>query len=162
MRWAKEELANGDRAKALWNIDMALSLSPRMEEAIRLKERLTEKAYWADESRISSAKYLIQQMIMQELGKPVERIVPPDKPRDADKVESDVRKALGISKRYEDPIPGMGTGLVGVQTTTRPAGADTHSPAPDKPAAPTKKPTTRPTTRPDQAKTNVVEPKTTQ
>jgi len=105
MRWAKEELEDGDRGKALWNVDMALSMNPRMEEAIRLKERLTEKAYWSDESRISSIKYVIQKMVMQELGLPFERIVPPVKPRDPKKVQPVVREALGIGDLYEDPIP---------------------------------------------------------
>lgn len=106
MRWAKQALAQGDQAKALWNIDMALSMSPRMDEAIRLKERLTEKQYWADESRISSVRYLIQRMVMQDLGMPFERVVPPDKPRDPKKIDPKVRKALGIGDLYEDPLPG--------------------------------------------------------
>jgi len=105
MRWARRELASGRPDKALWNIDMALSLAPRMEEAIRLKERLTERAYWADEARMSSIKYAIRKMIMHELGKPLERIIPPDKPRDAQDVDEDVRKALGIQQRFEDPLP---------------------------------------------------------
>ncbi len=109
LRWAKRELAAGRRDKALWNVDMALSLSTRLEAAIRLKERLTEQAYWADESRISSIKYAIQKMVMQELGRPVERIILPGKPRNAEDVEEDVREALGITKRYEDPLPGPGT-----------------------------------------------------
>jgi len=107
MRWARRELASGRLDKALWNIDMALSINPRMEEAVRLKERLTERAYWADEARISSIKYAIQKMIMHELGKPLERIIPPGKPRDAGDVDEDVRKALGIQQRFEDPLPGV-------------------------------------------------------
>jgi len=106
MRWARAALAAGDRGKALWNIDMALSLQPRMEEAIRLKERLTQQAYWADTARISTVRYVIQQMIMQELGKPVERIVLPGKPRNVENVEPEVREAFGIGRRYEDPLPG--------------------------------------------------------
>jgi len=106
MRWAKQELANGDRAKALWNVDMALSCNPRMEEALRLKERLMDRALWSDESRESSIKYLIRQLVMQDLAMPVERIVPPGKPRDPQKVDPAVRKALGIGDRYEDDLPG--------------------------------------------------------
>ncbi len=105
LRWARKELAAGDREKALWNIDMALSLQPRMEEAIRMKERLTEKAYWADESQYSAAKYIMQRMAVQgSLDKPVERAIPWRKPRDGEKLEADVRDALGVKHRPEDPI----------------------------------------------------------
>jgi len=105
MRWARQELLAGRRDKALWNVDMALSLNPKMIEAVHLKERLTDRAYWADEHRISTAKYVVQQMVMQELGKPVERIVPPDKPLKAKDVEPEVREKLGIAERYFDPLP---------------------------------------------------------
>ena len=108
LRWAKRALLDGRRDKALWNVDMALSLQPRMEGAIRLKERLTEQAYWSDESQYSSVKWVIQRMIMQDLGKPAERIIPPGKPRSATKVEPEVRKAMGVEIRYEDPLPGPG------------------------------------------------------
>lgn len=108
MRWAKRALSVGNLAKALWNVDMVLSLSPRMIEAIHLKERLTNQAYWADESRASTTKYIIQQMMMQELGKPVERIIPPRRPRNAEDIDQDVRDAFGITKRYEDPVVAQG------------------------------------------------------
>jgi len=104
MRWAKQALASGDTAKALWNVDMALSLAPDHIEAIRLKERLTDQAYWADEARISTSKYMIQMLMMQELGKPFPRIIPPDKPAYSKDVEPAVQKAFGIGPRYEDPL----------------------------------------------------------
>jgi type IV pilus assembly protein PilQ len=106
MRCAKQALREGDRDKAEWQVDMALSIHPRMEEAIRLKERLTQKAYWADQSQTSSIKYVIERMVSEELGKPVERVIPPRKPRDGDKVEEPVRSGLGIRKRTEDPLIG--------------------------------------------------------
>jgi len=109
MREAKKHLRAGRAASALWDIDMALSLSPRMEEAIRLKERLTEKAFWADESQVSSVKYVIRRMIMNELGKPVERVIPPAKPRDASRLDDDVRRTFGITERPEDPLFGEAT-----------------------------------------------------
>jgi len=105
MRWAKQALNDGRHDWALWCIDLALSLQPRMEEAIRLKERLTGTAYWSGESQESAAKYVIQRMMMQEMGKPVEQIIPPGKPRDADAVDPEVRKAFGIEKRPETPLP---------------------------------------------------------
>jgi type IV pilus assembly protein PilQ len=109
LRWAREHLEEGDLSKTLWNVDMALSLDPRLLEAIRLKERLTETAYWADESRLSSAKYIVQDMVMQDLGLPLERIVPPKKPRNPKKVDPKIRKAFGIGDLYEDllPVPGV-------------------------------------------------------
>jgi len=106
LRQAKQDLRNGRRGWALWHVDMALSLEPRMEEAIRLKERLTERTYWSDQSQYSAAKYVVQRMIMAELGKPVERVIPPRKPRDTGELGPDIRKAFGISPRIEDPLPG--------------------------------------------------------
>ena len=76
-----------------------------MAEAVELKERLTETAYWADESRVSSVKYAVQKMLMQELGKPYERIVMSDKPIDPKKVEPVVRQRFGIGPVYQDPLP---------------------------------------------------------
>ncbi len=104
MRQAKQDLADGKRDCALWNIDMALSLEPRMEEAIRLKERLTEKAYWADEAQYSATKYVLERMIMTDLGKPVERMIPPNKPRSAVDLPKDVRDAFDARPRIEDPL----------------------------------------------------------
>jgi len=109
MRWAKQDLRNGDRDKALWNIDMALAMQPQMIEAIRLKERLAEEVYWSDTSQYSTAKYIIQRMIMQGLGKPVERVIPERKPRDGSTLPADVRDALGIGGRPEDPLPWPGS-----------------------------------------------------
>jgi len=106
VRWAKEALREGKRDRALWNLDLALACDPRQVDAIRLKEQVTQKAYWSDLPRNSAANHVIQRMIMQELGKPVERIIPPDKPLDADRVDPDVRKALGIQQRIQDPLPG--------------------------------------------------------
>lgn len=105
MRSSKRSLTEGNYDSALWKVDMALSLQPRMEEAIRLKERLTKKAFWSDESQYSVAKTIIERMIMQDLGKPVERIVSPDRPRDSEKIEPEVREVFGIKDRPEDPLP---------------------------------------------------------
>ena len=130
LRKAKEDLRRGRRGSALWHVDTALSLAPRMEEAIRLKERLSEKAYWSDQSQFSAVKYVIQRMIMNEMGKPVERIIPPGKPRRARDVDSDVRKAFGIGSRPEDPLPGVrrpkpdAPSGKGAQVKTRPEAAD--------------------------------------
>jgi len=107
MRWAKQAFTRGELSKALWNLDMALSMSPRMEEAIHLRERLTNKAYWADESRDSVAAYVIQRMVMQDMGKPVEDIVYPYKPLHATDVDPQVRDDLGIGERPERPIPAL-------------------------------------------------------
>ena len=106
MRCAKQALREGDREKAEWLLDMALSLQPGMEEAIRLKEHLTQKAYWADQSQHSSIKYVIERMVSEELGTPVERVIPSRKPRDGSKVDEPVRNGLGIRKRTEDPLIG--------------------------------------------------------
>ena len=78
-----------------------------MEEAIRLKERLTKEAIWAHEARYSSIHYLVQRMIMQELGHPVEKVILPGKPRDGMSLDENIRKALGIGPRPEMPLEGL-------------------------------------------------------
>ncbi|MCK4277439.1 MAG: hypothetical protein KAX78_13045, partial [Phycisphaerae bacterium] len=103
MRKAKQSFREGDTAKALWNLDMALSMHPHMDQAVKLKERLTDQAYWADESRNSAIRFLIQRMIMQELGKPLDPILPPDKPLDSEQIDPEVRKALGIESAARPP-----------------------------------------------------------
>jgi len=139
IRWARKDLAEGRRKMALWNVDMALGMDPRLEEAIRLKERLTEAAYWSDNAQSSVIKYAIQRMIMHELGKPVERIIPPAKPRSGADVDEDVRDALGIDRRYEDPLPPVPAYKINpdVMKVDSPAG---HDPAVEGPADPPAEP----------------------
>ena len=95
MRWARESFNAGKSGDALWNVDMALSLDPKMIQAIRLKEELTEKAYWADEYRWSAVKYVIPRMMMQELGRPVDMVIPPDRPRSVTALPGDVTHRFG-------------------------------------------------------------------
>jgi len=105
MRWARQHLRDGEVDKALWDVDMALSLEPRMMEAIKLKERLTDRAYWHDQPRHSAIKYIIQRMIMNELGRPVDEVITPDKPLDVNEIHPDARKAMGIKKEPQTPLP---------------------------------------------------------
>jgi len=103
IRRAREAMAKGDRDKAMWHVDKTLSLTPRMEEAIRLKEHLTGKAYWSDQARFSSARYVIQRMIMSELHKSDEGVIVPKKPQDGSVLDADVKKAFGIGGRIVPP-----------------------------------------------------------
>jgi len=105
LRRAKDFLRAGDREKAMWNLDMALSLRRSFIEAIRLKEDLTNRAYWADAARYSVVQYVIPRMIMQELGKPFDTVVPPNKPRNGEGLGADVKKAFGIEPLLESPLP---------------------------------------------------------
>jgi type IV pilus assembly protein PilQ len=102
--WANQALSEGHRGTALWNVDMALSMQPMFEEAIRLKERLTGQPYWSTYSQESSIKYVIQRMMMQDLGRPVEMVIPPDKPRSAEDLDSKVQEAFGMGPRLELPL----------------------------------------------------------
>ena len=106
IRWAKQHLSAGDVDKATWDVDMALSIYPTFEEAISMKEQLTEEAYWSDEARVSSVRQLVQRLMMQEMHKPAETIISPLKPLHAEDVDPQVRKAFGIGKRYREPIFG--------------------------------------------------------
>ena len=120
MRWAKQALAKGQKGFAMWHLDMVLSMNPKLDEAVHLKERLNGRANWADEPRISSAKYIIQRMMMHEMGKSVESVIPPQKPRSNDKVDPRVKKAFGMEKRYEDPLPKIDLSPEKPKTQTKP------------------------------------------
>lgn len=104
MRWARQNIAKGRRARALWDLNMTLSLEPRMSEAIRLKERLTKEAIWAYEPRTSDTGYIIQRMIMSEIGQPPEKVMVPLKPMDGMRLEKKIRDALGIGRRLVLPL----------------------------------------------------------
>jgi len=104
LRWAKEAVAEGNCCKAMCNLDMALSLEPRMIDAIHLKERLTDQAYWHCESRPSTTRIIIEQLMMQELGMPVELIVPPCKPLHARDIAPAVRQQQDIGERKLMPL----------------------------------------------------------
>ncbi|RPI60135.1 MAG: hypothetical protein EHM48_07745, partial [Planctomycetaceae bacterium] len=105
LRAARKNVAADQMDKAMWNLDMALSLQPQCAEAIQLKERLTGKAYWSDEMRVSNVKYVVQQMISQELNLPVSEIIPPTKPLDVEKINPAFREAMGIEPRPIDEMP---------------------------------------------------------
>ncbi len=143
-RSAKQALSEGKREQAMWDLDMALSIRPRLAEAISLKEQLTRKAYWADEVQNAPTRYVVERMIMQELGKCYKTVIPPDRPLNAEKIPEDVRKALGIQPVIDPPGPMPLTGLIEqsnvkveiqVPTNARPpVEAPKPKPAQDKPA----------------------------
>jgi len=112
LRTAKEAIRAGDREQALWDLDMALSIRPRLFEAIRIKEQLTQKAYWSDEVQHAASKYVVERMMMQELGKPYDTVVPPNRPLDANRIPEDVRKALGIQPEIPLSWPGTMMGQI--------------------------------------------------
>ena len=103
-RWARQAATNGDVSKAMWNVDIALSLEPKMIEAIRLKERLSRKAYWAEQPAFMSTRNIIKRMIMEDLDEPFEKVTYPAKPLDANKQTPAVRKRLGIENRKILPL----------------------------------------------------------
>ncbi len=106
VRWARKELRLGRKDRALWHVDMALSYTPRLIDAIRMKEGLTEQEYWKSKVHAGSARYLLQRMIMEEMGKPTSRIVPPHRVGDPDKMDDKVRERFGVTKRLVDPWRG--------------------------------------------------------
>jgi hypothetical protein len=80
-------------------------MQPRLIEAIRLKERLTCRTYWADENRVSTVRFVVQQMMMQELGRPMTEIVPPNKPLYNRGLDPKVREKFGVGPVLEEPMP---------------------------------------------------------
>jgi type IV pilus assembly protein PilQ len=99
MRSARQEATNGNTSWALWNVDMALNIDPQMSEAIQLKERLTQLAYWADAPMAISTRHVVTRMMMQEIGMPYQRVVTPRRPADSGKLPKRVRNKFGIMKK---------------------------------------------------------------
>jgi type IV pilus assembly protein PilQ len=64
--WALEHLAKGHCSRALWDLELALNNNPKFMAAIKLKEKLTDKRAWDDES--SSTRGFLTQQIMKESG----------------------------------------------------------------------------------------------
>ncbi len=93
---AVRDLAAGKRSDALWNLDLALAYEPKMMQAIKKKEELTNEAYWADQPRFVMSRNVIQRMIMQDLGEPIEPVIYPTRPLDARQIPSRPREAMGI------------------------------------------------------------------
>ncbi len=96
LNWARKYAANGNETLAIWNADLALSLEPRMADALHLKEKLTGKAVWAEFNKYSEVNHFLQRMMMHELGREVDVLVPPNRPRDLKTLDPAVRKKLGI------------------------------------------------------------------
>ena len=122
VRSARAAMTKGNRSKALWHVDAALSLIPTLVEAVELKERLTGRAYWADAVHESNVRFIIQRMIMHDLGKPLDTVIPPDKPLDGKGLDDDVKKALNIQPRVLEQDDGAVDG-----TTTSKVPEDTDA-----------------------------------
>lgn len=96
MEWARQHVAMGEQGKALWDVNMALSLTPRLPEAIDLKERLTNEAIWAHEPRVSTVEWVLQRTIAQELGLDYRILSIPARPYENELLPASAREAMGI------------------------------------------------------------------
>ncbi|NLF29945.1 MAG: hypothetical protein GX591_03555 [Planctomycetes bacterium] len=104
LNWAKEHMANGNTAWALWDVNMTLSLSPAHDEAIRFKEYLTGEAIWASEGRVGLTNWVLETMILNEMGHNVNILTEPHRPADLMALPEDVREALGVGPDHVAPI----------------------------------------------------------
>lgn len=78
LRDALQAIDAGDRDKALYHVDLALSLDPRQVEAIRLKEKLTgQRTYWPERSMLDEA---VDVMVEKQTGQPRPQTVRPTVP----------------------------------------------------------------------------------
>ena len=102
--WAKEHVANGRTRRAQWDLNMALSLSPAMLEAIQYKEQLTGEAIWANQPRMSSTRWVVQKMVMNDLAENVNIVIPPARPLRPEMLPAPVKDAFGIGRSYDAPI----------------------------------------------------------
>jgi type IV pilus assembly protein PilQ len=108
MGWARQNVSAGKSGQALWDINMALNLEPRMQEAQYLKERLTKEALWSTEASCTAVGYLVERMTLQELGEPVEKVMIPWRPADSMTLSPNIREALGIGPRSDLPLWKLG------------------------------------------------------
>ncbi len=131
MNWARQHLAAGQYDRALWDVELALSLESRMEEALQMKEQLTRQAIWAHEPRHSAVKYVVQAMMMQELGKPVGEVIPPLRPRDPAVLDEKVKQVFGIEEIPQLPLKDYGLNSKDMPVEPLPDEAVPGTPKPD-------------------------------
>ncbi|NBB94195.1 MAG: hypothetical protein GVY16_00450 [Planctomycetes bacterium] len=103
---AKRDLVAGKESAAMWNLDLALAYEPKMIQAIRLKERLTDQAYWAEQPRFVSSRDVVKRMIMQDLGMPIESVQYPTRPLSDDRIPLEARERMSIENPIETPVRG--------------------------------------------------------
>ena len=80
IRLARKALRQDRRDQALWHVDMALSMNPRLLEAIQLKEQLTQQVYWAEHPKYSAVKDVVQRLMLEEMGVKPGPSIPPAEP----------------------------------------------------------------------------------
>jgi type IV pilus assembly protein PilQ len=107
VRWARRDLRLGRKELALWNLDRALAMQPRLAEAIDLRERLTGEAYWSSDVRTRMSRFLLERIVMTDMGKPVERVIPPHRPRKVEDMDRKAVERMGIEPRIRDDWPGF-------------------------------------------------------
>ena len=136
--WAKTHAAAGRDDSALWDLGLALNLDPRMEEAMKMKEQITNRAVWAGEPRDNAARWVVQKMILRDLGLDPNLVSPPDKPLDPRALPETAREALGIGvfTTSPQPQPEIKPAPTQVKPPAKAVDEGTKAPAKDKAANP--------------------------
>lgn len=96
LKRANQSWSDGDVEKARWWLDLCLSLQPDLVEGMLLKERMTDEASWAQPPQYTDTRFLITRMLMQEIGRDVDTVIPPQRPLHDGDLRPEVRKALGV------------------------------------------------------------------
>ncbi|MBN1554059.1 MAG: hypothetical protein JXA11_04885, partial [Phycisphaerae bacterium] len=177
LKWANQAWTEGDLEKARWWLDLCLSLQPDLVEAMLLKERMTDEAGWANPPQFTDARFIVTRMLMQEIGRDVDTVLPPRRPLHDGDLTPEVRKALGVElkpttsgviRREENYVPvrrgnSSVPGAVDMVPATaappkdqvspkpKPSKPETAPKKPDKPTPPVMK--TKPAKKPEPVKT---------
>lgn len=104
---AKKFLRENRQDKAMWYLDLALSIEPQEESAIKLKEEITGTPYWASVPRFSSTQQFVERAIMCDLSLSPDSVQYPTKPLDTSKIPAKARQRLGIDASLDkrmDPV----------------------------------------------------------
>lgn len=104
LQWAKQHISNGNIESAMWDLDMALSMSPRLTEAQDLKEELTQQAVWECEPRVSTSRWIIERMMAQELDLDYRQLTTPERPLDSSELPESWREERGIAPAPRVPL----------------------------------------------------------
>ncbi|MEW6250160.1 MAG: hypothetical protein AB1716_05905, partial [Planctomycetota bacterium] len=79
-RWALEHYRAGNRGRALWDAELALSLNPRFVEADRLRAALKNEP--TEEADFSLVRDLVRRIVADELLRPTPDVLVPPPPAD--------------------------------------------------------------------------------
>ena len=104
---AKQLIRENRKGTALWYLDLALSIEPQEESAVKLREEITGSPYWSSVPRFSATQQFIERAIMCDLGISPNSVQYPTKPLDVNLIPQKARSRLGIDPSLDKRLDAL-------------------------------------------------------